>query len=167
MPIKRANLFRWSGISAISAGVMSVALSLPVLGLENLWTHLAQGLLMIIGLTGVYAYQYPGIGAAGFAGFCFACIGTVLLTTLAGDVEAPGFILGGFSASLGFILLGLATWKRDQFPRWIAVTWIAGSIVGVPAVLVVSIAGILLLVSAMLFGAGFIGAGLILWTDRG
>ena len=159
------NLLRWSGILTILAGFLSIVLSIPALGLEGVLIHLVQGLLMLIGIVAVFYYQYPAIGSLGFAGFALAFIGSILLTSSTGNAEAFGFIAGGISSGLGFFLLGYATWRLKKFPQWIALAWILGAVIGIPAVLVVSIAGYLLLLSAVFFSAGFIGAGMVLWND--
>ena len=164
MTIRR--LLRWSGILTILAGVLSITLSVPALGLEGVGIHLAQGILMLIGIVAVFYYQYPGVGNLGFVGFGLAFIGSLLLTSSTGNAAAFGFIAGGISSGVGFILLGYATWQLNKFPRWIAAVWILGSLLGIPAVMVVSYAGYLLLLSAIFFSAGFIGAGLILWQDQ-
>ena len=161
----RLSLRRLGGLSAILAGGLSIVLTLPSTGLDDLWIHVLQGVLMLFGIVGVYLYQHETSGIVGFLGFILAFIGAALFLASGGVAESDSFTLGGCGLGLGFILLGIGSWFGGKLPRWIPVMWILGSAIGIPAVRLVSLAGILLLISATFFAAGFIGAGIKLWSD--
>jgi hypothetical protein len=153
------NLRRMSGLAAILAGGLSIMLTIPALGLENVWTHTLQGVLLLFGIMGVYLCQHRECGVLGFLGFLLASIGSALFLVSNGDARADSFQVGGIATGLGFILLGIGSWAAGRLPRWIPLFWILSSVVGIPAVFIVSMSGTLLLLSAIIFALGFIGAG--------
>ena len=156
-----SQLIRWSGLAAITAGVSLVVaelLSLLLFGYDfsntattdtytfySVWIMIA-GLLLPLGLVGLYARQLETSGLLGLVGFVVAFIGTVLgagffwssafvAPILA--VEAPQLLdvrsLPGFFRSfivfgLGWLLFGVATLRAGIYPRAPAVLLIVGSV---------------------------------------
>ena len=154
------NLLRWGGLAAILAGIMSIILTLPASGVLDMWLHVPQIVLMLLGITGVYLYQHQEIGMLGFLGFLLAFVGTTFFLVTGQVAGFDSLAIGGFFSGLGIILLALGTWKAGKLPRWIPLLWVFGAIIGIPASYLVSIESSLLLISAIFFAMGFIAAGL-------
>ena len=171
-----SNLFRWSGLAAIIGGVLLplswvvrfiFAVQRPISGtLEFVGT-----ILLVFGFMGVYAFQHKESGVIGFLGFLLVIIhqcsslGETWLQdggelTGAAAVLAP---LVGATMLLGFILLGIGTWKAKKLPLWTAVLWIVGGLLIVPGFLVQPL---LVVIGGLIQGVGFVGAGVKLWTSN-
>lgn len=109
---------------------------------------LGSAVLLGIGLVGLYLHQEARFGALGAAAFVLALAGTVVaaggqwtyvfvVPHFAGPTpelvnESTGSVLAGFVLSyavlaLGWVLFGLATLRAAVFPRWAALTIIAGA----------------------------------------
>ncbi len=63
---------------------------------------------------------------------------------------------------LGFLLLGIASWKADRLPRWTAVLWVLGGVLIVPGF---AVQELLVVLGGLIQGAGIVGAGAKLWTS--
>lgn len=169
-----SNLIRIGGLVAVVAGALllladlwSLLLEFVIGGPENFsevavttsWTvlsatYLIGGLLLLVALVGLYAYQSEAAGALGLVGFLVALVGTGLLVgmmwTLAfvvpsAAIEAPafldaeqtagpldmGFMLSGIVVALGWALFGVATLRARVFPRIAAIVLIIGALLTV------------------------------------
>ncbi len=166
-----SNLIRLGGLVAVVAGALLLIADLWGLllevtsgGSENFsefavttsWTvlsatYLIGGLLLLVALVGLYAYQSEAAGVLGLVGFLAALVGTGLLVgmmwTLAfvvpsAAIEAPafldaeevagpldmGFMLSGIAVALGWALFGAATFRAWVFPRRAAIVLIIGAL---------------------------------------
>jgi hypothetical protein len=162
-----SELIRWSGLAAILAAVLlSVGAVLNIATeTENLsesattapyaftWLlYLLGGVLLLLGLVGLYVRQSEAAGILGLVGFLVAFLGTALLVGSAWfqlfaapffAVEAPraiaaeptGMLALGFVltfvvfATLGWILFGIATLRAGVYPRAAAILLIAGVLI--------------------------------------
>ena len=162
-----SELTRWSGLAAILAGVLlSIGALLNIATeTENLsesattapyaftWLlYLLGGVLLLLGLVGLYARQSEAAGILGLMGFLVAFLGTALLVGSAWfqlfvapflaveapgalDAEPTGMLAVGFVLSfvvfstLGWILFGVATLRAQVYPRAAAILLIAGVLV--------------------------------------
>ena len=156
-----SQLIRWSGLAAITAGVSLVIaelLSLLLFGYDfsntattdtytfySVWIMIA-GLLLPLGLVGLYARQLETSGLLGLVGFVVAFIGTVLVAGFFWTsafiapllaVEAPELLmvraLPGFFRSFivfgfGWLLFGIATLRAGIYPRAAAVLLMVGAV---------------------------------------
>lgn len=159
-----SNLIRWGGLAALFGGALllvSDLLSLiPTSGSfsETVTTgfyavesgfRLLGGMLVLLGLVGLYARQSGASGAPGLVGFLAAFAGTSLLLgafwanafvvpNLA--MEAPGFLDApttgtlwlGFTSSfalaaLGWVLFGAITFRTRVYPRAASVLLMIGA----------------------------------------
>jgi hypothetical protein len=89
-----ANLFRWSGLANVVAGVMTAlfwfihpGLDDPRNALLGRWMYVNTGFITLIvllmwGLTGLYLYQSGKSGGLGFAGYALGFIGLALFVGL-------------------------------------------------------------------------------------
>jgi hypothetical protein len=160
--VSSLQLIRWSGLAAIAAGVSLVIaelLSLLFFGYDfsntattdtytfySLWIMIA-GLLLPLGLVGLYARQLEVSGLLGLVGFLVAFIGTMLVAGFFWTsafiapllaVEAPEFLataraLPGFFRSFivfafGWLLFGVATLRAGIYPRGAALLLIVGAV---------------------------------------
>ncbi len=155
---------RWTGLAAIISSVLAILLTIPTESLQFRWLHILQHILMILGLSGVYSYQYRDVGKIGRAGFILAILGSITFLGPNQILGIESLTLGGIGSGLGLILLSIGSLRAQKFPRWMPGFWLAGAIIGVPATYFISYEGYLLLISAFLFAIGFVGAGLQLMT---
>ncbi len=173
---------RWTGLAAILAGLMflvsdliDLAISSDGFGPKNLGEEasravsasqsgltLLAGLLLLVGLAGLYVRQLEDGGLLGMVGFLVAFCGTVmavgafwanafvapslaqeelrLLDAAPPRALAAGFTLSYGSVALGWLLFGLATLRTGLYPRsasvllmiGAALTWLPLPLSGVP-----------------------------------
>ncbi len=159
-----SNLIRWGGLAALFGGALLLVSDLlgliPTSGSfsETATTgsyavesglRLLGGMLVLLGLVGLYARQSGASGAPGLVGFLAAFAGTSLLLgafwantfvvpSLA--MEAPGFLDAGTTgtlwlgftssfalAALGWVLFGAATFRARVYPRAASVLLMIGA----------------------------------------
>jgi hypothetical protein len=201
------TLFRLSGLALILGALLSVVSVLvtgDATGMDQynnplfLPARLAQivgGLLILIGLPGLYARQAERAGKLGFAGFVMTFLGiaahwhvqpilSFVSSELAARPETRSLVVGqggaeglmgplfiGYFAigilvlNLGMILLGIATLRARVFPRWAAWLLIIGPPV-VIAVLPMGLGPIVAIASIALFVLGFAWCGYALWAQK-
>ena len=169
-----SNLIRIGGLVAVVAGALllladlwNLLLEVFVGGTENFsefavttsWTvlsatYLVGGLLLLVALVGLYAYQSEAAGTLGLVGFLAALVGTGLLVGMmwalafvvpSAAIEAPafldaeqsagpldmGFMLSIIVFALGWALFGVATLRARVFPRVAAIVLIVGALLTV------------------------------------
>jgi hypothetical protein len=179
-----SNLIRWSGLAAIAGGVsLAIAelVSLSFFGYDFSRTAttstyalyslliMITGVLLPLGLVGLYARQSEVSGALGLVGFVVAFVGTMLVAgffwtsafvapVLA--VEAPELLavrsLPGFFRSfivfgLGWLLFGVATLRAGVYPRVAAVLVVVGAVL---IVIPLPLTGVVLAVAVAWMGYG-------------
>ena len=156
-----SELIRWSGLAAVAGGVslgIAELVALSFFGLDFSQTAttgtyafyslliMITGVLLPLGLVGLYVRQSEAAGPLGLGGFVVAFIGTVLVAGFFWSsafvapilaVEAPQLLavrsLPGFFRSfivfgLGWLLFGVATLRAGIYPRAPAVLLIVGSV---------------------------------------
>jgi hypothetical protein len=168
-----SQLFRLSGLATILGGVLLplswvlrflAGVQRPVSGtLEFVGT-----ILLVFGFIGVYGFQHRETGVLGFLGFVLFTISNCLALgecwlqdgtpTGVAAVLAP---LVGITMLLGLIMLGIASWKVEKLPRWVPVLWVLGGVLIVPGF---AVQQMLVVIGGLIQGAGFVGAGVVLWT---
>ncbi len=160
-----SDLKRWSGLAAILAGMLIIfsALlgflridfgNLSEVALTRTFTfyslgYLFGGVLLLIGLVGLYTDQSEAAGSLGAVVFLTAFLGTGLFVgttwdqvvgvpALARDApellgpEAPvplGFRLSSWLFSLGWLLFGVVTLRAGRYPREAAWLLIIGAVI--------------------------------------
>lgn len=159
-----SNLIRWSGLAAILGGALlliSDLLSLTVVSgdlakaattgvyLVDNGVRLLGGMLLLVGLVGLYTRQAEASGTLGLIGFLAAFAGTSLMMGAfwtntfvppALALEAPeflatrpagtlgfGFTLSFMLAPVGWLLFGAATFRARVYPRAASVLLMAGA----------------------------------------
>lgn len=187
--MQSSNLIRWGGLAALVSAVLSVIGDILRLFVDVesaavatgtsyalvFGLYLVGGVLLLLGLVGLYASQSEAAGVLGLVGFLVAFAGTALLVgalwfelfiTPALATEAPelaeaelglaGFILVLLTGALGWVLFGAATLRARVYPRGAAVLLIIG---GLAAFVPVPLAGIV-------FSGAVAWMGFILFTGR-
>ncbi len=186
-----SNLIRWAGMAALASGVLSAIGDLLSLGvdLESAGSattvsyavvfllYLLGGVLLLLGLVGLYAGQSEAAGILGLIGFLVAFLGTTLFSgalwfelfiTPSLAIQAPdlaeaelgltGFILSFLLVIAGWLLFGVATLRARVYPRPAAVLLVVGAVVSFAPV---PLSGIVLSVAVAWLGfALFTGRGM-------
>ena len=187
--MQSSNLIRWGGLAALVSAVVSIVGDILRLFVDVesaaaatgisyalvFGLYLLGGVLLLLGLVGLYASQSEAAGVLGLVGFLVAFAGTALLVgalwfelfiTPALATEAPelaeaelglaGFILVLLTGALGWVLFGAATLRARVYPRGVAGLLIIGGLV---AFAPVPLAGIV-------FSGAIAWMGFILFTGR-
>jgi len=171
-----SNLFRWSGLAAILGGALLpmswilrflFGVQRPVSGT----VEFVGTILLIFGFIGVYGFQHQETGVLGFLGFLLTTISNCLALGECwlqnGELTGAAVVLGplvGITMLLGFLLLGIGSWKANKLPRWTVVLWVVGGMLIVPGF---ALLPILVVIGGVIQGAGIIGAGIKLWSSMG
>jgi hypothetical protein len=164
-----SNLFRWSGLATILGGVllpMSWILRY-VVGVQRSVSGTVEfiaSILLVFGFMGVYGFQHEESGILGFLGFVMiiihSCCALGECWLQNGELTSAAVVLAplvGITMLLGFILLGIGSWKANKLPRWTAVLWVIGGALIVPGFL---IQPMLVVIGGVIQGAGIVGAGI-------
>jgi hypothetical protein len=127
--------------------------------------YLVIDVCLLSGVLGIYGFERERLGRAGLLAAILAVGGAGLL--IVRDTVAWSTNLYAFAAvifSFGLSWLGLASWTIKKLPQWILVCWVASTLVGVFGYLVPAL-GLLFVLSGILLGVGFTGAGFIIWSS--
>ena len=151
-----SQFVRWSSVAAVVTGVFGIIAALGA-GPSASWVYTVSNIATLIALIGIYFFQKNSAGTFGLIAFLVA-FGGALLLTFAYNLETSTMIY-----ALGLILIAIAALRAGSFPRWVPLIWLAATIVGIPGTVLPDFQQTLFLIGAVLFGAGFIGAGLSLW----
>lgn len=167
-----STLLRWCGMAGVVAGAATLVMSvLEALVVEapnaTVWGFVLVGTATQFALIGIYAAQLRESGWVGLVGFVLALSGNAFFIGPEGPVGGvDSGLIGGPIYALGLLLLAVATWRTGKFPRWVAALWIAAIVFGLPAIAVPALEPVLFAVGGVLFGLGFIGAGIRLWSGH-
>lgn len=168
--MKLNTVFQLGGIAAIAGSVLLVIgwVSATAFGDSNSvgvrWIGLFAFIFIQLGLVAIYAYQAEETGITGLIGFILALAATSIFigfTIGSEHTTVPEPVLGppaGISFAIGFIILGISTWQAGKIPVFSAALWIVGVIVYTGGV--ASLYNPVVILGAVIFGAGFSWAGL-------
>jgi hypothetical protein len=198
-----AHLLRWCGMALLAAGMLMVVATLLHPSRETATTivagelrlvaahvvYTAAWLLVLLGLPGLYAAQWSGMGRLGLAGFLTAFTGTYLIAATGNfgflapvlakhspavldsiNQYSPVVIINGLAAILfmiGYLLFGVAMIRTATLPRWAGVLVAVGApahLLGFGiAQLVTTAAWPIAILGSVCLGAGLGWAGYQLW----
>jgi ABC-type multidrug transport system permease subunit len=155
---------------------MEVVLGIPPSILSMSLDFLAITLI-IFALMGIYGFQTEETGVYGFLGFLLtvlmSCIGLSVISWSPESTEVAGAAgmlipLMGIAGLFGYILLGIGSWKANKLPRWIVVLWPIGTVISAIGMMLANSgfenANYLHVIGISVWGLGFIGAGVKLWS---
>lgn len=158
-----ATLYRLSGVAAIAGGALRIASAFPLVqdptSLE--WLYTGIDILLLMGLMGIYLARAEKLGFLGLASFGVA----VASLSFIGGPDADPF---GFStyeqgaAALAIAMVGLSmAWVRvGEKPLWPALAWFGSVIVVGLLSFIPPVAEYGMPAAGILFGLGFVLAGL-------
>jgi hypothetical protein len=124
--------------------------------------YFVTDVMLIFGLCGIYLSRSNRLGLAGLLGFAISITGILMVRTFG----PAGYLVGASVTLLGVVVLGVAgaMLVKVPFPRLAPALWIASMMIGVVGLFPgarswgVTLAGVL-------FGLGFIIAGMALWPS--
>jgi hypothetical protein len=158
------NLIRFGGLAAVIAGVLrgvnSFLPSSPELTIELL--YLLTDIFLVFGMIGLYGFQHQESGWWGFGGFLLTIIGILVIRTSTIS-EVKIYVIGASIFTAGLSLLAIGSWIADKLPRWVSVVWVLSTVVGFLGYFLPGFS-LLFAISGVLFGIGFAGAGLRVWS---
>jgi hypothetical protein len=160
-----ANLIRLGGLAAIVAGILRGVNSflpnnVPSVVLEIL--YLLTDLFILFGIMGVYGFQHQESRLWGFFGFLLAIVGIAMIRT--GAISGINlYPVGTLILAGGLTLLAVGSWIANKLPRWVPVFWVLSTIVGFIGYFIPGL-DLLFVVSGVVFGIGFAGAGIEVWS---
>jgi hypothetical protein len=156
------NLIRWGGIAAIIAGILRgvnslLPANLPTVTSEIL--YLLTDIFILFGIMGIYGFEHQESGWWGFFGFLLAIVGTGIIIGPDGSIGGVNmYPVGSLILAAGLILLAVGSWIANKFSRWIPVLWVLSTIVGFIGYFIPGL-NLLFVISGVMFGIGFAGAG--------
>jgi len=157
-------LFRLSGAAAIAGGLVRIASSFSLVTdpvtLE--WIYDGTDVLLLFGLIGIYVARAPALGFLGLASFGVA---VAALSFIGGpDADPFGFSTyeqGATTLAIALIGLSIAWLRGGERPLAPPLFWIATALAGgLFDMLAPPFPGYGLTAAGVLFGAGFVTAGL-------
>jgi hypothetical protein len=162
-----AALLRVLGWAAILGGALRIASAFIPWAPAQAWLeilYLAIDVFLLFGLMGVYLAHRDRVGVIGFVAFAIAETGIASIVGPDGVVPAYGidtYQLGVLVIAVGLTFFAIVQVVARAGPPWAPLCWVASMIVGVGG----SFGGnpeIGFLIGGVLFGAGFVLAGLTL-----
>jgi hypothetical protein len=160
-----ANLIRLGGLAAVIAGILrgvnsfipsnnpSVAIAI---------SYLLTDIFIILGIIGVYGFQHHESRLWGGFGFLLAIIGIAIIRT--GAISGVSlYPIGASTFTVGLSLFAVGSWIAKKLPRWVPVFWVLSTIIGFVGYFIPSLSP-LFVVSGVIFGLGFAGAGIKVWS---
>ncbi len=122
------------------------------------WIYMVNNIFTMIALIGIYLFQKDSAGVFGLIAFLVAFAAALMQTFAFSEMATMIF-------ALGLILIAIAALRAGSFPKWVPWLWLAAVIIGVPGTFLPDLQQTLFVAGAILFGAGFIGAGISLWNS--
>jgi hypothetical protein len=160
-----ANLIRLGGLAAIVAGILRgvnsfVPSSPPSVAIAIL--YLLTDIFILFGIIGIYGFQHQESRLWGGFGFLLAIIGIAIIRT--GAISGVSlYPIGASTFTAGLSLFAIGSWIAQKLPRWVSVFWVLSTIVGFIGYFIPSLS-LLFVISGVIFGIGFAGAGIKVWS---
>ena len=110
---------------------------------------------------GLYGFQHEESGLWGFFGFVLATIGISLIVGPDGELAGVKmYPVGSLIFTMGLSLLAIASWIANKLPPWAPTCWIVSTVLGFVGYFLPGFS-LLFVISGVIFGIGFAGAGFI------
>jgi hypothetical protein len=175
-------VFHYGGVAGILCAVLlplswilTYAVGSSVETLSDALSFVGE-ILLIFALLGIYGTQVEDSGRFGFFGFLLTIIATATALSLSWmpEVEEASTLDLALLATmattglLGYLLLGIGSWRAEKFPRWAAAAWPLGWAISIVSVMLVNAemagAEIAHILGFLVWSAGIIVASLKLIT---
>jgi hypothetical protein len=160
------NLIRLGGIAAIVAGILrGINSFLPSSNNPNVTIsilYLLTDIFLLFGIMGIYSFQHRESRSWGVCGFILAIVGIAIIRT--GSIAGVNlYPIGASIFTVGMSLFAVGSWIAKKLPRWVSVLWVLSTIVGFMGYFIPSLK-LLFVISGVIFGIGFAGAGIKIWS---
>lgn len=160
-----ANLIRLGGLAAIVAGILrGVNSFIPssTSSIEIAILYLLTDIFILFGIMGIYGFQHQESRLWGVFGFLLTIIGIAIIRT--GAISGVSlYPIGASTFAAGLSLLAVGSWIARKFPLWVSVFWLLSAIVGFIGYFIPGL-NLLFVTSGVIFGIGFAGAGIKIWS---
>lgn len=162
-----AMLFRLSAAAAVLGGAARIFAAFSLIGdaIALEWLYTAIDVLLSFGLIGIYLDRAARLGFLGLASFA---VGVAALSFIGGpDADPFGFSTyeqGAATLAIAMVGLSIAWLRANERPLAAPLCWFGSVIaVGVLGLLPAPMPSYGLLAAGVLFGAGFVSAGVDLF----
>ncbi len=160
-----ANLIRLGGLAAILAGILRGANSFVVSDAPSgaiAVLYLLTDIFILFGIIGIYGFQHQESRLWGFFGFLLAIVGIALIRT--GAISGVSlYPIGALIFAAGLSLFAVGSWIARKLPRWVSAFWVLSTIVGFIGYFIPGL-NLLFVISGVIFGMSFAGAGMKVWS---
>jgi hypothetical protein len=160
------NLIRLGGLAAIIAGVIrGINSFLPGSNNPNITIsvlYLLTDIFLLFGIMSIYGFQHQESRSWGFFGFILVIVGIAIIRT--GSIaEINLYPIGASIFTVGLSLFAVGSWIAKKLPRWVSILWVLSTILGFMGYFIPSL-NLLFVASGVIFGIGFAGAGMKIWS---
>jgi hypothetical protein len=160
------NLIRLGGLAAIIAGILrGVNSFLPSINPNVTISilYLLTDIFLLFGIMGIYGFEHQKSRLWGVCGFILAIVGIAIIRT--GSISGINlYPIGASIFTVGLSLFAVGSWIANSLPRWVSVLWILSTIVGFMGYFIPGL-NLLFALSGVIFGIGFAGAGIKIWSS--
>jgi hypothetical protein len=159
------NLIRLGGLAAIVAGILrSINSVLPSINPNVMVAilYLLTDIFLLFGIMGIYGFQHQESRLWGLFGFLLAIVGIAIIRT--GSISGVSlYPIGASIFTVGMSLFAVGSWIARKLPHWVSVLWVLSTIVGFLGYFIPGL-NLLFVISGVIFGIGFAGAGMKIWA---
>lgn len=160
--MQHAAIHRVLGVAAIAGGVLRIVDSFTgsMLGTETLDRfYFATDVLLMLGVAGWYFSRAERLGTPGLTGF-FVAVFALLMIRSASLFGPHGYMQGAALLLAGLAIMNVLTLFRRDGTILAPMLWLVSLVVAAMAFLA---SGPLAAVAGVVFGLGFVAAGIDLW----
>jgi hypothetical protein len=164
------TLVQWSGILAIVTGIIAIAMMWMTEEMQSKypaleWIYVATAIFSLFAFMGIYLFMLEDSGIVGLLGFVLAIIGNAFFMSNGRIAGIDAYTLASSIFAGGLIFLAIGALISQGYPIWIPILWLTSPILGLPAIYVKSLQGLMYKLAAVVYGAATIGAGFTLLTQ--
>lgn len=163
-----ANFNQTGAAVAVAGGLLRIAASFApvVIASESSreLLYVVVDLCLIAGLLAFYVSRRANLRWPGTCGFVAALAGLAVVRANRAVSPVDLYPVGSITIVCGLIVLTLASWRAERSPGWVPLAFVASLILGVLGSAVPRVS-VLFVVSGVVFGTAFAGAGWTIWSD--
>ena len=161
------NIIQAGAMAAVAGGLLRIAASFaPVViasGSSRELLYVVVDLCLIAGLFAFYVSRRASLRWPGTCGFVAALVGLAIVrANRVSPVDL--YPVASITIVCGLTVLTLASWRAERSPGWVPLAFAASLILGVLGSAVPRVS-VLFVVSGVVFGTAFAGAGWTIWSD--